>query len=511
MEEINFLFMDYETFNLNPKGGKVSQFAAIRTDYHLNIIPNSAVNYFCEQSDDNIPSPIAALVTKITPQKITRIKKGTEKINSNKFNIKPKVFNEFEFTKNINDLMTVKCTCTLGYNNIKFDDEFTRNLLYRNLFDPYEREWKNFNSRFDVYNLIMATYVLKPSLIIYPDAKDIETNKVLKNSVTQKPLPSFKLEELSVANGILHSNAHDAFSDVEATIELMKMIKNKDDFFFEQMFSFRKKSNVAIWMNNHRSKPFIHISQYYGRENNCFGIVYYLIGNDNYAICFNLSFDISPLIELDANTLKNELFNSENKEEKIKGLVKITYNQSPMLANATEYKDRMKEFSLNKGLMEKSLEKLRKNQQALELKLKEIYFNQKFDDNTNELDTDLTIYSGGFFNYDEKNHQKMFHNAIKYNELKMLNTDNFSQRMKEMVFKIKGRNFKDSLTSEELIKWNNYCKNRITDKKYGAEIILSEYDVEIENIKGLYNKNEDKAVIKEIDSYVQELKSKFKL
>jgi exodeoxyribonuclease I len=107
----------------------------------LTIIPQSAMSLFCTQTIDNLPSPEAAIVTNITPQKINRIKQGIERTQYSNLEVNEIVLNEYWFTSKINDIMTTPNTCVIGYNSLRFDDEFTRNLLYRNLFDPYLREW----------------------------------------------------------------------------------------------------------------------------------------------------------------------------------------------------------------------------------------------------------------------------------------------------------------------------------------------------------------------------------
>jgi exodeoxyribonuclease-1 len=510
-EQITFLFMDYETFNLNPKGGRASQFAAIRTNYNLDYVTGSAVNYFCEQASDNIPSPKATMITKITPQKIVRIKNKEEKILPSKFDAVLKVFNEYDFSRCINEVMSIANTCTLGYNSVKFDDEYSRNLFYRNLFDPYAREWKNGNSRFDVYYLVIATFVLKPRLLNFPNAIDKESKLELIHSITSAPLPSFRLEELSIANGIIHTNAHDAFSDVEATLELMKKIKLNDEYFFEEMFAFRKKSHVVMWLEKNRQKPFIHISQYYGREKNSFAIVYYITANDRSAICLDLSCDVSPLIELEDQALNEFLFPKNSgvvtKEVKKHGVVTITFNQCPMLANSLQYVDRMKEFRLDSGVMRSNLDLIKSNIELLKVKLSKIYF-KSYDSKSIDSDIDLQIYEGGFFNDDESNSIRSIHSAIRFKDLKMLNLSSSSQRIQDMVFRIKGRNFPETLNSTELTSWKMYSKNRLTDKTYGAELILDEYYNELKLLRDSNLNEEDISVLNELDEYVNKLKLK---
>lgn len=189
----SLLFHDFETFGANPKRDRPCQFAAIRTDEDLNIIDEPKV-WFSQPSNDYLPHPMACLITGITPQQA--LAQGMA---------------EPEFARLIHQQMSQPQTCTLGYNSLRFDDEVTRFMLYRNFYDPYEREWQHGNSRWDLIDMTRATYALRPDGIIWPENED--------------GLPSFKLESLSQANGLAHSKAHDALSDVEATIALAKLIR----------------------------------------------------------------------------------------------------------------------------------------------------------------------------------------------------------------------------------------------------------------------------------------------
>ncbi len=102
--------------------------------------------------------------------------------------------------------MSVPGTTTAGFNSLQFDDEFVRNLLYRNLFDPYEREWRKGNSRWDLIDLMRAARDLRPEGIVWPE--------------DEEGRPIFTLVALARANGIAHESAHDAMHDVLATVDL---------------------------------------------------------------------------------------------------------------------------------------------------------------------------------------------------------------------------------------------------------------------------------------------------
>src|SRR3546814_14818171 len=125
----SFLFYDLETFGTDPRRSRIAQFAAIRTDAQLNEV-QAPVEFFVKPADDLLPSPMATLVTGITPQDALR--DGVT---------------EAEAFARIFEEMARPETCTLGYNSLRFDDEFVRHGLFRNFRDPYEREWRGGHSR----------------------------------------------------------------------------------------------------------------------------------------------------------------------------------------------------------------------------------------------------------------------------------------------------------------------------------------------------------------------------
>ena len=127
-----FLWHDYETFGAVPRRDRPAQFAAIRTDADLNEIGEPMMLY-CQPALDVLPEPESCLITGITPQEC--LAKGVP---------------EHEFARRINDALAEPGTIGVGYNSIRFDDEVTRHLLWRNLRDPYAREWQNGCGRWDL-------------------------------------------------------------------------------------------------------------------------------------------------------------------------------------------------------------------------------------------------------------------------------------------------------------------------------------------------------------------------
>ncbi|HBS5052237.1 TPA: exodeoxyribonuclease I, partial [Klebsiella pneumoniae] len=274
-----FLFHDYETFGTSPSLDRPAQFAAIRTDAELNVLGEPEV-FYCKPADDYLPQPQAVMITGITPQEA--LAKGD---------------NEAAFARRIHDLFTVPQTCIVGYNNVRFDDEVTRNIFYRNFYDPYAWSWQHDNSRWDLLDVMRACYALRPEGIAWPE--------------NDEGLPSFRLEHLTVANGIEHQNAHDAMADVYATIAMAKLVKTRQPRLFDYLYSHRNKRKLATLIDVPQMKPLVHVSGMFGAARGNTSLVAPLAWhpeNRNAVIMVDLAGDMAPLLELDADALRERLY-----------------------------------------------------------------------------------------------------------------------------------------------------------------------------------------------------------
>ncbi|MBW8891466.1 MAG: exodeoxyribonuclease I [Burkholderiales bacterium] len=304
-----FLWHDYETFGAVPRRDRPSQFAAIRTDAELNEIGEPLMIY-CKPAPDYLPSPEACLITGITPQLC--LERGIP---------------EHAFAAQIEKAFSQPGTIGVGYNTIRFDDEVTRFLFWRNLIDPYAREWQNDCGRWDLLDVVRLTYALRPDGIEWPKKEDGK--------------PSFKLEDLARANGLLHEAAHDALSDVRATIALARLIRERQPKLFEFAFGLHKKDRVASELGlpamRETARPFLHVSGMFPVERGCLGVMWPLAShptNKNELIAWDLAHDPSELRDLDVETLRLRLFTrtADLPEGVVRLPVKgIHLNKSPMV------------------------------------------------------------------------------------------------------------------------------------------------------------------------------------
>ncbi|HCS66107.1 MAG TPA: exodeoxyribonuclease I, partial [Cellvibrio sp.] len=300
---------DYETWGEVPAVDKPSQFAGIRTDEELNILGKPLMIY-CKPAPDLLPKPEACLITGLLPQ--VAAERGLP---------------EYEFIAAIHAELSRPGTCGVGYNSIRFDDEVTRYTLYRNFYDPYEREWRNGNSRWDIIDMVRMTRALRPEGIEWPNYEDGR--------------PCFKLEMLSKANNLKHEAAHDALSDVYATIAVAKLIKTKQPKLYDYAYRLRDKRFVASLIDIDSHKPLLHISSRFPAENGNAALVLPLMmhpTNKNSVIAFNLGSDPQALLTLPAEELRLRLFTrTEDLPDGVERLAlkEIHFNKTPMLLPAS--------------------------------------------------------------------------------------------------------------------------------------------------------------------------------
>ncbi len=445
MSNFSFYWHDYETFGTDPARDRPSQFAGIRTDADFNVIGEPLV-IFCQPAADALPHPEACLITGITPQQA--LEQGVP---------------EAEFIRQIHQQMALPGTCAVGYNSIRFDDEVTRYTLYRNFYDAYAREWQGGNSRWDIIDMVRLCCALRPEGIEWPRHEDGS--------------PSFKLEHLTQANGISHTAAHDALSDVYATIEIARLIKTKQPKLFDYLFNLRNKRNVAELLDVAEKKPVLHTSAMFPAANFCTSLVMPLAmhpTNKNGVVSFDLAADPAPLLELNADQIRERLYTpaAELPEgaERIP-LKTIHTNRCPVVATTKLLDDNLAaRIQLDLPQARRHYQQL-KQAKGLDKKLADVFSSQDFPQHT---DPDVMLYSGGFFGHNDKNVMAQ----VRSSSLEELKENTFffeDGRLAEMLFRYRARNYPEALSDDEQLQWQEYRYQRLTDPEAGASITMEEY------------------------------------
>ncbi|MDJ0805704.1 MAG: exodeoxyribonuclease I [Gammaproteobacteria bacterium] len=448
-----FYWHDYETWGADPRRDWPAQFAGLRTDQDLNPIGEPLVIY-CRPANDILPHPMACMVTGITPQ--TALAEGMI---------------ESEFIKRIHHELAVPDTCTLGYNSIRFDDEVTRNTLYRNFYDPYAREWQNGNSRWDIIDMLRLTHALRPAGIEWPRHPDGK--------------PSFRLEDLTLANDIVHAAAHDALSDVHATIAMARLIKQAQPRLYNYVFNHRQKQQVAQQLDLRERPALLHVSSMYPSELGCIAMVMPLVkhpSNPNGVIVYDLRHDPEPLLGLEDEELHRRLFTpvSELPEgiERLP-LKTVHLNKCPVVVpmnTLTEQAAQRWSIDVAQGMRYR--DRLLAATGVAD-KLKRVHSMTRFDAVS---DPDLALYAGGFFSQADRRRMEQIR-ACSPRELVDFPLVFDDQRLPEMLFRYRARNWPETLTADEAERWEEYRSARLFEPAGGGSLQMDEYLVLLDQLE----------------------------
>ncbi len=455
MSDMTFFWHDYETFGRVPRRDRPSQFAGVRTDADLNEV-GAPLMHYCQPAPDFLPDPEACLLTGILPQ--TCLANGVP---------------EHAFADAIERQLAQPGTVGVGYNSIRFDDEVTRHLFWRNLIDPYAREWQNECGRWDLLDVVRCTWALRPEGIEWPRHDDGR--------------PSFKLEHLTAANGLAHAAAHDALSDVRATIALARLVKAHQPKLWDFCLRLRRKDAVQQEMDHAQraGQPFLHISGMYGTERGCMALVWPLAPhptNKNEVIVWDLSADPGELFTLDVTSIRQRMFaKAADLPEGVARLpIKtIHLNKSPIVIGnlKTVSPAVAAKWGLDVALCLRHADVLAR-QASLLAGMWPAVFERPARDGTVDVDEDL--YGGFIGNDDRRALQRL--STMTGEQLASKRPVFADARLDEIFFRYRARNFPATLNEVEQSQWREHCAHRLHDGA-GGGLTLSAFFEQIDALQ----------------------------
>ncbi len=427
-----FFFYDLETSGLNPREDRIMQFAGQRTDMNLKPV-GKPVNILVKMSEDTLPSPGAIMVTKIMPQDTLR-----------------DGITEAEFVRLAIDGIFVPNTIAVGYNTVRFDDEFMRSILWRNFHEPYEWEWKDGRSRWDMLDVVRLTRALRPEGINWPVREDgAATNR---------------LELITKLNGVSHEHAHDALSDVYATIAVARLIKERQPKLFDYLLKMRDKKEVKKLVNLDNKRPFVYVSGRYENEFNKATVAFPLTsGRNGNVIVYDLRYNLEELLhsktKKDNEVVAAECPNEPMVTSSIFPTVKeLCFNKCPAVAPLAVLSsgDGWEKIGLNKETIEKNLEILLKHPEFAENVRTE---SENRPDFPPAIEPEAALY-GGFLGDADRIKVAAVRNADE-DRLADFHPDFHDSRLPDLLLHYKGRNFPQSLSEDESKKWEEYRQARL--------------------------------------------------
>lgn len=449
----SFLFYDLETFGADPRTTRIAQFAAIRTDADLNPI-DTPISVFVKPADDLLPSPGATLVTGIAPQDALR--DGVS---------------EAEIFALIFDEMSRPQTCSVGYNSLRFDDEFVRYGLFRNFYDPYEREWRNGNSRWDLLDVLRLAHALRPDGVIWPQREDGAT--------------SFKLEHLADANGVREGDAHEALSDVRALIGIARKFKQAQPKLWEYALRLRDKRFAGSLLDTIAMTPALHVSQRYPAARLCAAPVIPLARHpriDNRVLVFDLAQDPRALLTLAPDEIADRLYTPTADlppgEERV-ALKEVHLNRCPSLIAWNHLRPAdFERLKIDPALAERRAAQLREAGPALVEKVRRVYASDRAREPS---DVDASLYDAFIGDGDKR----LFRN-VRTTAPQDLGTAAFEfrdPRLPELLFRYRARNWPQTLSVAERERWDQYRRHRLCDESGLSEYSFGRFHAELQQAR----------------------------
>lgn len=460
-----FFFYDLETSGLNPRSSRIMQFAGIRTDMNLEQI-GEPINIMVKLSDDVLPDPGAVMVTGITPQ--ATLADG---------------YSEPEFCRLLMEQVFTAGTITVGFNSVRFDDEFIRHTLWRNFYDPYEWAWSEGRSRWDMLDVVRMTRALRPDGIEWP----VDENGKAVN----------KLELISKVNGLNHEKAHDALSDVEALIGVAKLIKQKQSKLFDYLLQMRDKREVTKLVNLEESQPFVYASGRYDAEFEKTTVALPIApgAKPGSVLVYDLRYDPTPFLQAAPAALASVIFADRqtraNEDFQRLPVKELSYNKCPAVAPLGVLDELTRErLSINLDTIQKHRNIIAANpgfggviREAFEMR-------EPFAPST---DPEAQLYDG-FINDKDKGRIAAVRSAAA-DELADFHPQFIDDRLGELLFRYKARSFPSSLSEEEMVRW----------EQFRAEKIKSQLPVYLEQLKKLASYSRDTYLLEELQLWAESI------
>ncbi|KAB7762242.1 MULTISPECIES: exodeoxyribonuclease I [Xanthomonas] len=449
----SFLFYDLETFGADPRRTRIAQFAAVRTDAELNVI-EEPISFFVKPADDLLPSPVATLITGIAPQQALR--EGVS---------------EAEAFARIAEQMARPQTCTLGYNSLRFDDEFVRHGLFRNFYDPYEREWRNGNSRWDLLDMLRLMHALRPEGIVWPQREDGAT--------------SFKLEQLALANGVRDGDAHEALSDVYATIGMARHFRRSQPRLWEYALKLRDKRFCGSLLDAVAMQPVLHVSMRYPAARLCAAPVLPLARHpriDSRVLVFDLEGDIEPLLRYTPEQIADRLYTPQadlpEGEQRIP-LKEVHLNKAPALVAWAHLREAdFARLRLDPAQLLAKAARLREAGPALAEKVRRVFASERA---AVPADVDASLYDGFLADGDKRTMAQV--RATPPAQLAALEGQFRDPRLPELLFRYRARNWPQSLSIAEQARWDDYRRQRLQQDSGLSELSFDAFYAELAGLR----------------------------
>lgn len=468
-------FYDLETSGISPAYSRAMQFGGIRTDLDLNPLA-APVSWLVQVPEDVLPEPEAILVHGITPQK-TLADGLTER----------------EFAQKLVKEVFIPDTIAVGFNNVRFDDEFIRHILWRNFYDPYEWHWQSGRSRWDLLDLTRMTRALRPKGLNWPnDSEGVATNR---------------LEALAEANGFKIAKAHDAQEDILATLELARRLKAAQPKLYDFLFKNRDKNSVAKIISSAQplKTPFVYTSGAYPSEHSktTMAVVLGAHPTDSGSVLvYDLRHNPKPFSGLSAKDLTGLLFLTREQRQETAPLPvkKLSLNRVPAVAPLGVLDEAaQKRIGLNLKTAQHNLKLLQADDGFYQRVAEAFDLREPL---PKRQDPEGQLYDG-FLNDKDKALTKQVSSAAP-GKLADWQPDFIDERLPVLYLRYKARNLPFTLSQDEKIAWESWRTQKLI-KGVDSSLTLSKFAERLAKIAQSTRTKDQQFLLEELKLYAESI------
>ena len=317
------VFYDTETTGTKVYFDQILQFAAILTDNDLNEIERFEIR--SRLLPNVVAGPGAMRLTGVSVDQLHD----------------PALPSHYEMVCRIRrKLLEWQASLFIGHNSLRFDEVLLRSAFYKNLLPPYLTNSAG-NGRIDTLSMLQWAHKYEPDVIEIPTRPDGR--------------PIFKLDQLAPANGYNQAHAHDAMSDVEATIHMAHLMRNNAPDTWSRAMRFSNKSNVLDFCEG---EMVFGLTEYYFRD--YYSFLLHQVGHNPHdrseIVAFDLYHDPADFVGLSSEALRRHL----NASPKL--LRRVRANALPGLIDADEAHPHTQVSNLPLEMLEERAEVLEGNE-----------------------------------------------------------------------------------------------------------------------------------------------------
>jgi len=276
---VSFVFFDTETTGLRRGFDQIIHFAAVLTDANLNEVARFETRSHLQPHV--LPHPLAMHVNGLPIERLT----------DTNFPSHYSMVGDIHRT-----LMSWSPAIFVGFNSIRFDEEMLRHALFQSLYPAYLTS-NHRNCRADALSLLMAANAVSPEQLVVP--------------VGEEGQRTFRLHHMASANGVAHTHAHDAMSDVIATVELCRLVYQRSPELWQRFVRFSNKATVGDFVEV--EDGFV-LTEFFGGRAYHAPVVCIAVDPDqaNGRICLHLNQDVSQLAAMSDTELQTHLSQKPN-------------------------------------------------------------------------------------------------------------------------------------------------------------------------------------------------------